>query len=103
MPLIGKRCVLAIFALFMQIAPAVRAQSTDGAVYVATYIDVQPSSISQGLPLITQYAEQSRRDAGSLTADVFQELGRSNRFVVIEAWRDQPSFESHEKAAHTAE
>ncbi len=71
--------------------------------YVATYIDVQPSSTSSGIALIEQYREASRTQEGNLGMDVVQETSRPSRFVIIEAWEDQSSFEAHEKSEPTAQ
>ncbi len=72
-------------------------------IYVATYVDVQPSSINQGIALIRQYRQASRAEAGSLGIDVVQETGRPSRFVIVEAWKDQASFDAHEMAGSTAQ
>ena len=73
------------------------------ALYVATYVDVQLSSAGQGVELIKQYREKTRAEAGNSGVDVVQEIGRPNHFVILEFWKDQPSFDAHEKAAHTAQ
>lgn len=71
--------------------------------YVATYIDVQPSSTSQGIVLIKQYREAGRTEAGNAGVDALQETSRPNRFVIIEVWKDQSSFEAHEKTEQAAQ
>jgi quinol monooxygenase YgiN len=75
---------------------------TGNAVYVATYIDVESSSLNNGMSLIKQYREDVRMERGNASVNVVQEIGRTNRFVVIEVWNDQSSFDAHEKAEHTA-
>ena len=64
-------------------------------IYVVTYIDVQSGSTTEGIELLKQYREASG-------AEVFQETCRPNRFVIVETWKDESSFQSHETAAHTA-
>jgi quinol monooxygenase YgiN len=81
--------------------PAAPAQTSDAAVYVATYIDVQLNSTDQGIALLKQYREDSRIDRGNSSIDVVQEIARPNRFVILEVWKDQSSFEAHERADHT--
>jgi quinol monooxygenase YgiN len=71
-------------------------------IYVATYVDVQPSSTSEGIALIKRYREASRTEEGNSCVDVVQETSRSNRFVVVEVWKDQSSFDAHEQAGQTA-
>lgn len=72
-------------------------------VYVATYIEVQPPSSGQGVTLIEQYRDATRKEAGNSSAEVVQEISRSNRFVILEVWKDQASFDTHEKANYTAD
>ena len=72
-------------------------------IYVATYIDIQPSSTTDGAALTKVYAAQTRGENGCLSVEPVQELGRKNRFVVIENWKDEASLDAHEQAANTAE
>ena len=84
------------------IATPLMAQNLD-AVHVATYLDVRQAASSAGAALALQYVHATRADAGNVGADAYQEIGRSNRFVLIETWKDPSSFADHEKAAHTLE
>ncbi len=79
------------------------AQTRTPALYVATYVDVQLTSINQGIGLIKQYRETTRAETGNSGVDAGQEIGRPNRFVIIEFWKDQSAFDAHEKAETTAE
>ena len=71
--------------------------------YVATYIDVQPSFTNQAVALIKEYRGASSAEEGNSGTDLLQEVSRQNRFVIIEAWKDESSFQVHESAAHTAQ
>jgi len=68
--------------------------------YTAIYIDVQPSHTSGALELLNGYRERTRSEAGNSSIDVLREISRANRFVVIEAWKDEDSFRAHESSAH---
>lgn len=95
-----RRIFFALVAtLFMSMS--VHGQSAD-ALYVVTYLDVKPASAAAGAALATQYVRDTKQDTGNVRVDAFREIGRNNRFVLIEAWKDQASFDGHEKAAHTA-
>ena len=98
------RCVLPVLALLMiMFEPAAPAQTSDAVFYVATYVDVQLSSTKQSIALMAQYHEASRStERGNSGMDVIQEIGRPNRFVIMEVWKDQSSFEAHEQAEDTA-
>ena len=54
-----------------------------------------------GAALLTQYRDASRKEGGNMRAEVAREIGRPNRFVVLETWKDQAAFEAHGKSAGT--
>ncbi len=70
-------------------------------VYVATYFELQPRSAESAAMLVTKYVDVARRAPGNLRADPFREIGRPNRFVVIEEWSGEATFAVHEQAAST--
>jgi|SRR5215469_245691 len=81
-------------------APA--AAQTADAVYAVTYLDVSTDWVLQGGGLIKQFRDASRRQAGNLEFSVLQETERPNRFVILEAWKDQAAFDAHAKSAEAA-
>ena len=83
-----------LFMVMMMVTPEL---------YIATYVDVQPPLSGQGITLIKQYREATRKEGGNAGVEVVQEIGRTNRFVILEVWKDQASFDAHEKANHTAD
>ena len=101
-------CFLCLVLCFLCTVPLINssempAQTNETAFYIATYIDVQTSSTTQGIALIRQYSEATRTEKGNLGIEVLQEMSRPNRLVIIEIWEDQSFFEIHEKAERTAE
>ena len=90
-----------IFAIWIIVFTTVVPAQTDNAVYVVTYLDVQSSSVNEGISLIKQYRETSRGEPGISTVNVIEEIARANRFVITEVWKNQPSFDAHERAHHT--
>ena len=88
--------MLSMLALLMMMAEP-------NAFYVATYVDVQLNSTNDGVALIKQYREAVRREKGNSGVDVVQEIGRPYHFVITELWKDQSSFEAHEKGGPTAQ
>src|ERR1700728_810078 len=91
---IALAMLLAAALLSMAAAPA----SAQGAVHVVTYIELQAAETKNGMMLLKQYREAARKEGGNLEAEMGQEIGRANRFVLIEGWRDQSAFDAHEKA-----
>jgi len=77
------------------------AQAPAGPVYVATYAEVGTASVKEGTALLKQYRDAVRKEDGSIRAYVAQELGRPNRFIILEIWKDQAAFDAHGKSAGT--
>jgi quinol monooxygenase YgiN len=84
-------------------AAATQADAQDAAVYGATYVEVAPGAVVQGLALLRALDTASRKEDGNQRFQVVQERDRPNRFVVLEAWKDQASLNAHRKAKPYAE
>src|SRR5262249_20382556 len=69
--------------------------------YIATYVDIKRSLTAEGMRLLRVYRDATRAEPGNGYIDILQETARPNRFVVVEGWKDQPDFVSHEEAQHT--
>lgn len=98
--LLGGIIALAMVPTLTSIAHAQAAAT--GPVYVATYLEVAAASANDGAKLLTAYRDASRKEDGNLRVEVAQEIGRPNRFVVVETWKDQAAFDAHGKAASTS-
>ena len=85
----------ALLVLTMQPAHA------QDAVYLATYVEVMPTSIEAGTSLLKQYQGASRNESGNQRFELVQEIGRPNRFVMLETWSNWDALDAHQKAAHT--
>jgi len=73
-----------------------------GPLHVVTYVEVKPSSAGPAIVLLRQYRDAGRKQAGNERSEIAQEIGRKNRFVILEIWKDQAAFDAHGKAAETA-
>jgi quinol monooxygenase YgiN len=51
--------------------------------------------------MLTQLAEQSRKERGNLRFEVVQHAMRANHFTVMEAWASEDDRVAHAAAAHT--
>jgi quinol monooxygenase YgiN len=79
------------------------AYAQGNAVYLATYVEVMPNAVGSGAALLKHYRDASRSDSGNLRFDVFAEIARPNRFVILETWRDQAALADHVQSAATAQ
>ena len=71
--------------------------------HIVTYVDARRSSINEALSLLQGYRNATVNESGNLETLLLRETNRPNRFVIVEAWRDEPTFQAHERAPHTAE
>lgn len=103
--------VLFAVALLLLGAPAAEAMapppvpqpSEAGPVQVVTYIDVSPSATPTALAALRQYRNASRNEPAYVALDIYQEIGATNRFLLLETWREQPDFDAHTRSANTAQ
>ena len=88
--------VLALAALALMASIPLRAEGVVNApIYVVTYFEVVLSAVTQTTDLARQYVGASRAEDGSEEIDGFEEIGRPNRFAIVEAWRDKKAAEAH--------
>lgn len=69
--------------------------------YAIIYVEVMANAIAQGVSLLEAYRDSSRNEDGCLHFNVLQEIGRPNRFAILEAWRNPAALDAHTKAATT--
>lgn len=57
--------------------------------------------MAEGIALLREYRDATRNEAGNVRTGAGQEIGRANRFVVLESWKDQAALDAHEQSAAT--
>ena len=97
------RFMILMLAAAMLPVGAATVAAQEAVVYGATYVEVAPEAIPQGIALLKALSAASRNEDGNLRFQVVQERDRPSRFVVIEAWKDQAAFEGHRKGKPYAE
>ena len=70
-----------------------------GAIYVVSHVDVPPPRKDEVIAALNPLAEQSRKGAGNVRFDVWQQASRPNHFTVVEAWKDQKAYDARGSAA----
>ena len=71
--------------------------------HIVTYVDARRNSTNEALALLQLYRNATVGENGNLDTLLLRETSRPNHFVIVEAWRDEPSFQAHESAQHTTE
>ena len=84
-----------------RIAFASTAADAEEPLYVVTHVDVMPKFTAAGRELLAQFAADSRKDAGAVRIEVFEELGRPNHSTVVEVWESRKAYDDHLAADHT--
>jgi quinol monooxygenase YgiN len=77
------------------------ARAQDYAAYAVTYVEVMPDALSSASALLKHYRDASRKEDENLRFDVLGEVARTNRFVIVEAWKDKAAFDAHAQSSST--
>ena len=72
-------------------------------VFLVTYVDAMPDTIAPATALLKRYQNASSHEDGNVRVESLQELERSNRFAIVESWRDKAGLDAHEQSAATTE
>jgi quinol monooxygenase YgiN len=78
----------------------VRGDETDESICAVTHVDVIPPFTVEGRKLLQQFATESRKDAGAVRIEVFEDLSRPNHSTVVEVWKSKKAYEDHLAADH---
>jgi quinol monooxygenase YgiN len=71
--------------------------------YIVTYFEVQPNFADAAARSILDYHRTVAAAAGLVRCEALREQSRTNRFVVLESWQDETSFQQHEGGAQARE
>ncbi len=85
----------------MAAAPSGGPSAGAGAVYVATHVDVPPPLKDKCVEALQELVAGSRKEAGVVRFEVFQQGSRPNHFTVVETWKGEKEYLEHITAAHT--
>ncbi len=81
--------------------PALAQAPAAAPVYVVTYFEAAPASSGAVATTLKQFAAASRKEDGNIGFVALRESGRSNRFAMLEGWRDKAALGAHGAAAKT--
>jgi quinol monooxygenase YgiN len=99
MPRVHVAPVTIVVLLSIFAAPASAQAPTESGIYVVSYVEVMPSARTAMVAALKRYRDASSKESGYVRVDLLEQLGRAGHFVVLEAWKDQGSFEAHGMAA----
>ena len=85
----------------MEIAGTPAGKGGPDEIVVVTHVDVPPPKKDECIAALKTLVADSRKEAGSVRFDVFQQGNRPNHFSVVEIWKDQRAYDAHITAATT--
>ena len=94
-------CRYAVAVTILSAAAVSVAQEADATRYAVTYIEVMPASAAKAVEAFRRYRDASKLEGGFVKAELFEQTGWAGRFVIVETWKDQASFDAHQSAAST--
>jgi quinol monooxygenase YgiN len=71
--------------------------------YVITFVDLIPPNKDQGVALLKQYVDTTRKEPGNQTALALTQINRPNHLFLYEVWQNEDAFTKHEGDAATRE
>lgn len=75
--------------------PPAAAQSSGPASYAVTYFDITPKDFDPASVILRRFADATRKEDGNAEFTLLDEIGRSGRFAIVEAWRDKAAMDAH--------
>jgi quinol monooxygenase YgiN len=95
--------ILGLSASALIASASLRAEDAVNApAYLVAYFEVAPTAATQTADLLHQYTVASGTEDGNTSIDAFEEIGRPNRFAIIETWRDKKAVEAHGSSPATS-
>ena len=83
------------------LAVAAAANAGPNAITAVTHVDVVPQHKDEAVDALERLATDSRKHAGNVRFDVWQQIDRPNHFTMVETWSSRRSFNAHTAAEET--
>jgi quinol monooxygenase YgiN len=108
LPRLSTIC-LGFAVLGFALAPAARADVklgngtmlSDKPAFIVTYIEAAPADADKAAALIKTHSAAAKKAAGNLRFEALRGTGRTNHFLLLEAWSDPAARAAHAKSAQT--
>jgi len=70
----------------------------DTVFHAVTYVETRAPAAKAARATLEQYRDASRKQDGVMRVEFFEQIGRPGHFAIIEAWRDQKTFDARNVA-----
>ena len=72
-----------------------------GSIFVVTHIDVIPTNLDQAVPVLKNFATESKDDPGVVSFQLITWAPTTNHFQLIQIYSSLAAFNRHVQAPHT--
>ena len=72
-----------------------------GSIFVVTHIDVIPTNLDQAIPVLKNFATESKDDPGVVSFQLITWAPTTNHFQLIQIYNSLAAFNRHVQAPHT--
>jgi quinol monooxygenase YgiN len=66
--------------------------------YAVSYVEAVPSARGEAVAALKRYRDGCRKGEGFIRLEVFEQVGRSGHYAVVESWREQATFDARDAA-----
>jgi quinol monooxygenase YgiN len=90
----------ALAGLAMTLLDSSPSSAQDAKFFTAIYIEAGPILARTAASQLRAFRSEARNDPGVVSLELLQRIDRPNQFVLLGAWTDQKTFESHFDTLH---
>jgi quinol monooxygenase YgiN len=92
--------LFALAGLAMTVLGSSPSSAQDAKFFTAIYIEAGPILARTTASQLRAFRAEARNDPGVVSLELLQRIDRPNQFVLLGAWTDQKTFESHFDTLH---
>jgi quinol monooxygenase YgiN len=92
--------LFALAGLAMTMLGSSPSSAQDAKFFTAIYIEAGPILARTAASALRTFRAEARNDPGIVNLELLQRIDRPNQFVLLGAWTDQNTFESHFETLH---
>jgi quinol monooxygenase YgiN len=68
-------------------------------IYIVSYVEIVPNALHYGSALLNHYRDVRREQSGNLRSTVLHEIGRPDRFAIMEVWRNKAAADNRDTSS----
>ncbi|MDL2286591.1 antibiotic biosynthesis monooxygenase [Desulfococcaceae bacterium OttesenSCG-928-F15] len=69
-------------------------------IQIVAHIELKPGFREELMPVLKTLVEESRKEEGNIAYDLYENLKKPDKFVMIETWASREAIDAHSKMPH---